>query len=91
MTLELSAEILTKALDDWEREPTAYDLTPYQCFVVGCPTEAHYLSQIARGHSPPEHVVDEAVANLRAWRLIGPRVGITWLGRRLLDSEPKRR
>lgn len=85
----IDADILTTALDAWERDPRGYDATPFHAFSLAQPTEAAYLWQLARGAQPPAQLVDEALRNLLAWGLIDPSGAVTVLGRRLIEARQR--
>jgi hypothetical protein len=83
----IDANILSTALDAWERDPSSYDITPFHAFSVAQPAESSYLWQLSRGAGvPPNELVDQALLNLVAWGLIDERGALTSLGRRLMES-----
>lgn len=85
-TLRIDADILTTALDAWERDPARYHATPFHVMSLAYPIETAYLWQLSRGAKPPEQLVDEALRHLVEWGLIDPAATLTSLGRRLLES-----
>lgn len=81
----IDAATIARGLDAWERHPSG--AAPYETFSASHPTEAGYLSQLARGHAPPAAAfVEEGLRNLVVWRLVGTDGAITPLGQRLLNS-----